>query len=284
MKLRDDELTTCALCGRDGRAAPALDGVLRRCTDCGFLWTAGPAVPPDELYDEAYYLTDGYQDYFASSRQRRFEAGRRLRWLSSVVRPSVLVEAGCAGGYFLEAARGAGFTVTGVEVSRVAAAFAVEHLGVPVRQGYFEQVAPSLRADVVCAWHVLEHVDDPRRFLQAAREVLTPGGWLALEVPNIASAAATRLGHQWPAVAPEYHRWHFTPTTLTRMLRQTGFEVVSYDTVFSRFYWRPMARLRQARDLLVADVAASRSPRMRHPLLGDLLRVFARRDATAVTR
>ncbi|WBB53682.1 class I SAM-dependent methyltransferase [Verrucosispora sp. WMMD573] len=284
MKLSNDDLTTCRLCGRDGRPDPALDGMLRRCTECGFLWTAGIAVPPDELYDEAYYLTDGYQDYFAASGQRRFEAGRRLRWLSTVVPPSVLVEAGCAGGYFLEAAQRAGFTVTGVEVSQVAAKFAVEQLRVPVRQGYFEQVAPTLQADVVCAFHVLEHVDDPRTFLHAARNVLTPGGWLALEVPNIASAAATRLGQQWPAVAPQYHRWHFTPDTLSRLLCQTGFKVVSHDTVFSRFYWQPMSRLRRARDLLVADVAASRSPRMRHPLLGDLLRVFARREEAAVDR
>ncbi|MEU6078413.1 class I SAM-dependent methyltransferase [Micromonospora sp. NPDC047074] len=278
MKLTNEELVTCALCGGTGGHLPALDGVLRRCAHCGFVWTAGPATPPDALYDEAYYLTDGYQDYFADAAQRRFEAGRRLRWLSSVVRPSVLVEAGCAGGYFLEAARGAGFTVTGVEVSRVAAEFAVRELGVPVRQGYFERVASSLRADVVCAFHVLEHVDDPRVFLRAAWETLTPGGWLALEVPNIASAAADRLGHDWPAVAPRYHRWHFTPDTLTRMLLDTGFQVVAHDTVFSRFYWPPLARLRQARDLLVADWAACGSPRMRHPHLGDLLRIFARRD------
>ncbi|WP_434740490.1 class I SAM-dependent methyltransferase [Micromonospora sp. SH-82] len=277
MKLKDEELVACLLCERTGGHESALDGVLRRCTDCGFVWTAGPAVPPDELYDEAYYLTDGYQDYFASAGQRRFEAGRRLRWLSSVVGPSVLVEAGCAGGYFLEAAQGAGFTVTGVEVSRAAAGFAVDRLGMPVRQGYFEQVAPSLRADVVCAFHVLEHVDDPRVFLRAARGVLAPGGWLALEVPNIASAAASRLGCDWPAVAPEYHRWHFTPETLTRMLLDTGFQVVSHDTVFSRFYWKPLPRLRQARNLLVADWVACGSPRMRHPHLGDLLRVFARR-------
>ncbi|NLU78543.1 class I SAM-dependent methyltransferase [Micromonospora sp. HNM0581] len=283
MKLKHDAPTTCALCGRDDRSRPALDGVLRRCADCGFVWTAEPGPPPDELYDEAYYLTDGYQDYFASSRQRRFEAGRRLRWLSSITRPSVLVEAGCAGGYFLEAARNAGYTATGIEVSHAATTYATQHLGVPVRHGYFEHIAPTLHADIVCAFHVLEHVDNPRTFLHAARHTLTPGGWLALEVPNIASAAATRLGHHWPAVAPRYHRWHFTPDTLRRMLRETGFEVVAHDTVFSRFYWRPLARIRHARGLLVADLAASRSPRIRHPHLGDLLRVLARRGPAGVT-
>ncbi|GAB3933578.1 methyltransferase domain-containing protein [Micromonospora vulcania] len=261
MKLDRIELVQCQLCGRAGGHSSTLDDLLWSCPDCGFVWTAGSAKPPAELYDEAYYTTDGYQDYFASAGQRRFEARRRLRWLLSAVRPKVLLEAGPAGGYFLEAAHHAGITTSGIEVSEAAARFANEHLHMPVRHGYFETIAPTLTADTVCAFHVLEHVEDPRAFLHAAHTALTPNGWLALEVPNIASAAAHRLGRDWPAVAPAYHRWHFTPQTLSRMLMESGFRVISHDTVFSRFYWRPMGRLRNARDLLVADLAASRSPR-----------------------
>ncbi|MFI7080251.1 class I SAM-dependent methyltransferase [Micromonospora sp. NPDC049903] len=268
--------TACLTCGDGQPHRDDLGGVVRRCTGCGLGWTVPDPHAAPARYDLDYFTGGGYEDYFLTA-PRRFEAGRRLRWLSSVVRPSVLVEAGCAGGYFLEAARGAGFTVTGVEVSRVAAAFAVDHLGVPVRQGYFEQVAPSLRADVVCAWHVLEHVDDPRRFLRAARDVLTPGGWLALEVPNIASPAATRLGHRWPGLQPEYHPWHFTPTSLTRLLTATGFEVVRQDTTVFRFYMPVAYRMRHARRLLPPDLINLRSPRLTHRWRGDLLRVIARR-------
>ena len=89
MTLNPTDVLPCVLCRESTRTAPALDGLLNRCADCGFLWTAGEARPPAELYDESYYLTDGYQDYFASAGQRRFEARRRLRWLTSTVRPSV---------------------------------------------------------------------------------------------------------------------------------------------------------------------------------------------------
>ncbi|MET7959188.1 class I SAM-dependent methyltransferase [Micromonospora zamorensis] len=283
MKLDGIELVRCQLCGRAGGHSPTLGELLWSCPDCGFVWTAGSGPAPEDLYDEAYYTTGGYQDYFASAGQRRFEASRRLRWLLSTVRPTVLLEAGPAGGYFLEAAYHAGITASGIEVSHAAASFARDNLHMPVRQGYFETIAPTLTADVVCAFHVLEHVEDPRAFLHAAHTTLTPGGWLALEVPNIASAAAHRLGTDWPALQPRYHRWHFTPDTLSQMLVESGFRVISHDTVFSRFYWQPAARLRNARDLLVADVAASRSPRVTHPQLGDLLRIFARRDDRAVS-
>ncbi|WP_435205576.1 class I SAM-dependent methyltransferase [Micromonospora sp. bgisy143] len=283
MKLDGIELVRCRLCGRAGGHSPTLGDLLWSCADCGFVWTAGDAPAPEELYDEAYYTTDGYQEYFSSAGQRRFEAARRLRWLLTTARPTTLLEAGCAGGYFLEAAQRTGINATGIEVSHAAATYARDHLHMPVHQGYFETIAPTLTADTICAFHVLEHVQDPRAFLHAAHTALTPGGWLALEVPNIASAAAHRLGAHWPAIAPAYHRWHFTPDTLSRLLVESGFRVIAHDTVFSRFYWRPAARWRNARNLLVADVAASGSPRVTHPRQGDLLRIFARRDDRSVS-
>ncbi|ASW54801.1 bifunctional 2-polyprenyl-6-hydroxyphenol methylase/3-demethylubiquinol 3-O-methyltransferase UbiG [Plantactinospora sp. KBS50] len=271
--------TTCLSCGSDLPHRAELDGVVHRCDRCGFGWTVSDPDTAPVRYESEYFTGGGYEDYFQPA-PRRFEAARRLRWLSGLVRPSTLVEAGCAGGYFLEAARDAGFAVTGVELSRTAANFATERLGVPVLQGRFEQVAATLRADVVCAFHVLEHVDDPRLLLQTARQVLAPGGWLALEVPNIASVAAQRFGRQWPGLQPEYHRWHFTPESLTKLLVGSGFDVVRRDTAVFRYYMPLRYRLRHARQVLPPDLISMRSPRLTHPWRADLLRVIARRPTS----
>ncbi|MEN3615605.1 hypothetical protein AAH979_39680, partial [Plantactinospora sp. ZYX-F-223] len=81
----------------------------------------------------------------------------------------------------------------------------------------------------------------------------------------------------WPHLQFRYHRWHFDPDSLIRLVMDCGFDVVHCDTVFSRFYWQPWARLRHARELLIADVVASGSPAVRHPRLGDAVRLIARR-------
>lgn len=267
----------CVVCRNVGTAASRLDGLLRRCGTCSFTWTADDLPAPAELYRGDYFTGGGYDDYFQPA-ARRFESALRLRWLLAAVRPRTLLEAGSAAGYFVAAARAAGIDARGIEISADVAEYARRVVGAPVAPGGFETAAPGAGVDAVCAFHVLEHVEDPVEFVRCARDALAPGGRLALEVPNIDSAAAGRLGRAWPQIQPAYHRWHFTPSSLAQLVTAGGFTVHRQDTVFSRFYWPRRGRLRHARDLWVADVAASRSLRVTHPTMGDCLRLIARRD------
>jgi len=251
----------CVLCGpRPHRALR--DGAVHQCASCG-LGRTSPDLP----------VREGRVGSVDAPRHR-YAAARRLRWIRAAARPATLLEAGCAEGFLVAAARRAGIDARGVDPSDAAVRYARETLGVPVLHGAFEAAAPSVGpVDAVCAFGVLEHVAHPRTFLTAARAALVPGGRLFLEVPNAASAAAQRPDGD-PRVR---HRWHFTPWSLVELLIDLGFRVETYDTVFARYYRRPLPRLRRARELVLADTLAARSPRISHPRLGDLLRLVARR-------
>lgn len=278
MGVRRDTRVECLLCGPGMHGEPVLDGSLRRCVRCGFTWTTTSAErAARDLYDDGYHTGGGYRDYFKRAAQWRHEAGLRAEWLLSAVRPRTLLEAGSAGGFFVEAARRAGVDASGVEPTGACVRYARERLKVPVQQGYFEATAVH-PVDVVCSFHVLEHTDDPRNFLAAAQAALIPGGWLALEVPNIDSNAARRRGGSWPGLQLEYHRWHFSPRTLLKLVESCGFLVCRCDTVFARYYMRPLHQLRPSGlAALAAGWSIGTSMRTPHSQRGENVRLLAQR-------
>jgi SAM-dependent methyltransferase len=67
-------------------------------------------------------------------------------------------------------------------------------------------------ADVVLSTETMEHVFDSRAFLLEARRILRPGGRLIVTVPFAA---------RYHYIPNDY--WRFTPASLDRLLRESGF-------------------------------------------------------------
>lgn len=89
---------------------------------------------------------------------------------------------------------------------------------------------------ILCS-SVLEYVDDPAVALREFRRVLSPGGWLAISVPNRISLlrrgleavhAVTRLfGKPWPAYL-QYSIHRYSVSEFQDVLRSAGFESVGF--------------------------------------------------------
>jgi SAM-dependent methyltransferase len=92
----------------------------------------------------------------------------------------------------------------------------------------FDEVrASGERYDLVCMFHVLEHVFAPGEFLADATACLAPGGRLVIEVPSLSDPLLSLYGCE------AYRRFYFqrqhpyvySAGSLTRLLTQLGFEV-----------------------------------------------------------
>ena len=100
--------------------------------------------------------------------------------------PRVL-DIGCSMGGFLAALRERGATTVGIEPSPHDAAVARDAFGLDVRPGFLEEIDfGAERFDLVSMRFVFEHVRDPRGIVRRARALLTDGGLLFIEVPNLA--------------------------------------------------------------------------------------------------
>jgi 2-polyprenyl-3-methyl-5-hydroxy-6-metoxy-1,4-benzoquinol methylase len=142
-----------------------------------------------------------------------------------------LLEVGPGFGTFAELATAAGAfsRVVAVEPTPELAQ-ACRDRGVEVINKRIEDLDGEVgRADVVVAFEVIEHLFEPRRFLDNILSLIAPGGLLILSCPNGLGFDIAMLGARALAVDAE-HVNLFNPASLTRLLKDCGFEVLKVHT------------------------------------------------------
>jgi 2-polyprenyl-3-methyl-5-hydroxy-6-metoxy-1,4-benzoquinol methylase len=224
---READASRCYLCGSERRAAPRrIEGYrIVFCADCGLGETQGG---DDAAYDAAYLesLWTGADPSPGQVEQAVRAELPRVRRIERAATGRRLLEVGAGHGYFLAATRQRGFDVRGLDVSSAAEEFCASRFGLDVQVAALENAdLPQEAFDVVAAWHVLEHLADPRAALGKLASWLASAGILAVEVPNCESYDARVMGDKWVGWQPKYHRWHFTPRALLRLLDEAGFEI-----------------------------------------------------------
>lgn len=135
-----------------------------------------------------------------------------------------LLDIGCGNGDFLINARDAGWSVTGIDTDPKAIAVATRR-GLEASVGSVDLfVSESACFDAITLSHVLEHLHEPKRFLQAVHRLLKPGGVVFVDTPNIESRGARHWGRNWRGLETPRHLLLFSQAGLLDMLRAAGFE------------------------------------------------------------
>jgi 2-polyprenyl-3-methyl-5-hydroxy-6-metoxy-1,4-benzoquinol methylase len=138
-----------------------------------------------------------------------------------------VLEVGCGSGRTLVELADLGWEVHGLEPSAAAVKTLKAHRDLSVTVGTIEQAEfPAGRFDVIVATMVLEHLHDPVADTAKLRSWLSEGGALTGSVPNCASWEFRVFGADWYALQVPTHLFHFTPATLTALLKRAGFQHV----------------------------------------------------------
>jgi len=173
---------------------------------------------------------------------KQFKAFRR-QWLKRDKLPYLIrrfiqagnvLDIGCAGGGALSNLD-AMYVPHGIEISRALALSAEEK--VKPRGGYIVHDAavlglhkfPEDYFSGVLLSAFLEHEIEPKPLLSAVCRVLRPGGCCVIKVPNFASLNRVIRGKKWCGFRLPDHVNYFTPASLVRMCRQTGFEIAKFE-------------------------------------------------------
>lgn len=219
---------SCLLCRRDGARRLFDKGgrTFRRCPGCGLVWVE-PMPSAEELasyYDRSYRDGD-YTTYAEAEDIRRRIAEHRLSVVRPFARSGRWLDVGCGAGHFVEAAARGGLEIHGIDVSPAAVERARAR-GLDVEVATVERFRPAAPFDTICAFDVLEHMREPDAFLRHLHGWLAADGALALTLPNVNSIYPRLLMRRhWFYYLPHEHLFYFNPDTVTRLLRQEGFEV-----------------------------------------------------------
>jgi len=194
-----------------------------RCDECGLVWLDPmPTAAEVAAYYEQSYRDGIYEPYAAADTIRRLIAEHRLAEVRPHARPGRWLDVGAATGHFVEAAVLAGIAAEGCELSGSAVESARAR-GLTMHHAAVEDFTPAAPYDTITAFDVLEHLREPRAFLDRLRRWLTPGGTLALTLPDVSSIYPRVMRRHWFYYAPSDHLHYFDPRTITRLLSEHGF-------------------------------------------------------------
>lgn len=234
---------SCPLCGSASQVAiePFNSYEMARCSDCSLVYTTLRKIPREQ-YEEVY---SGEADYLEmvevaektargewGFRQLRWFKRKALRWIETERPNSRLVDVGTGPGTFLLVAKQRGFSVKGVEPTKLAAETA-RSLGVDMFNGVIEDFAATQdeKFDVVTSFEVMEHVPDPISMLKSIRAILKPDGIFVFSVPNLDDPYCLR--QTLPVNIPPIHINFFRRQSMRVALERAGF-------VTERFATRPI--------------------------------------------
>ncbi|MEK7474376.1 MAG: methyltransferase domain-containing protein [Candidatus Coatesbacteria bacterium] len=151
-----------------------------------------------------------------------------------------LLDVGCGWGLFMERAAARGFSVAGLEPSHNVAEYVRTRLGLAVAEHGIEEAGEG-SSDVITMLDVLEHVPDPKAFLELARRALKPGGWICVNVPNSTGLTNYRVPRLLDKIRKRdnrvflQHLSEFSRRSLLTLFRTAGFEP---DSVRGDEQWR----------------------------------------------
>ena len=148
-----------------------------------------------------------------------------------------LLDIGCGTGDFLKVAKDNNWYVSGIEPNESArlianqktdnTVFDIEHLS------KFEPHS----FDVITLWHVLEHLPKLENHISVFESLLKPNGRLVIAVPNYKSYDAHYYKNFWAAFDVPRHLWHFSQTSISKLVQQKSMEIESTNPMtFDAYY------------------------------------------------
>jgi SAM-dependent methyltransferase len=199
------------------------------CPSCGSFMADTRYMP--EQYGDGYYT-------IATTDVEEVEQRWGFRWryvldgiVSEIGSAATVLDVGAGNGSFLRVAREEyGLDAVGIEVSAESAVFARDVVGVDIQVIDLAEVDGCF--DVVTAFSLIEHVEDPAEFVRQLADRVAPGGLLVIATPNPNCIQRRIRGkRRWAQINPPHHLNVLSPGAVSLLLHGAGLTEVRREAV-----------------------------------------------------
>lgn len=222
-RLNGESPPRCLLCNASATLYATLSGgSYFRCSGCQIYFLhPTPTLAEMRTYAESHYRAGVYTEYTQARPLKMETFRRRMDLLKRFKNNGTLLDLGCACGFMIEAAEAAGFEASGVEFSEEAIRAAAPAVRSKIRHGDINKMDAG-RFDVITAFDILEHTQDPLASLKGWADLLRPGGLLMIAMPDTDSLFRKLMGSRWPMLQPFQHTFLFSGSRFAKVLEQVG--------------------------------------------------------------
>lgn len=223
----------CYLCGsenhsqRPGHARDDETIDILECNDCGLVFLSKIEHITVEHYAESGMHAGDLPDIQHWMNETEVDDTRRFNFLKNKLVNKSVIDFGCGTGGFIEKAQWLTKQIVGIEPERAfQSSFQQRRLTVFESQQAVQ--AKQKQWDLITAFHVVEHLPDPRETIAELAVLLNEGGELVVEVPSANDALVVLYENKdfqdftyW-----SQHLYLFTASTLSELAKQAGLKVV----------------------------------------------------------
>ena len=208
-----------------------------QCKACGFLFTqdAPSNDSIEQYYDSEKYLPHNTRHGFNSFIYRSVRSVM-FNWKHALIQyyhntRGTLIDVGAGNGHFMAHMQRSGWDVVGCEQSELARTEAWNRWELHLDGDAMETEYRTGCADVITAWHAIEHIHDLHGLWDRFNNWLKSDGILLVAVPNCFSADAQHYGYTWAAWDVPRHLWHFSINTIHELSQQHGFRLIDIKSL-----------------------------------------------------
>lgn len=209
------------------------------CKNCGFWQTY---LVPEQSEISNYYESEQYISHSDKKESffdkiyhlvRRYAIIQKTNLVKRHVPQGTILDFGCGTGYFLEHCKKNGFEVFGIEPNSTARNIAAKK-DIPVYDNI--NFIHGKKFDAISLWHVLEHLYNPKQYIETFYNLLNKKGILILALPNRNSYDAKKYKEYWAGYDVPRHLSHFTEKDLVNLTKDNFRLLEKTPMYFDAFY------------------------------------------------